>query len=233
MFGQRLARLLELTGRSRGRTRGRCWCSAGRRRAQYIRGDDLCDAVLKTWGAAAHTPDFLSHGSAWWMFPNPRYDPGAPERVVEHLLLAARGGAAAGRAVLVHRADGGSGSGGGVGAVGSAGPARDHRVGGHREDRDRRAGGEPVQPGRTRTAAGRGPGGRARRPGGAVGGGACARPGADRGPGRRLDRRAAGAGGGAGRAAGPAERRRAGRAGAARGGAWCARVAGDRGGRAG
>lgn len=28
------------------------------------------------------------------MFPNPLYDPGAPERVVEHLLLAARGGAA-------------------------------------------------------------------------------------------------------------------------------------------
>lgn len=30
------------------------------------------------------------------MFPNPRFDPGAPERVVEHLLLAARGGAAPG-----------------------------------------------------------------------------------------------------------------------------------------
>ena len=27
------------------------------------------------------------------MFPNPRYDPGAPEQVVEHLLQAARGGA--------------------------------------------------------------------------------------------------------------------------------------------
>ena len=41
-------------------------------------------------------PDFLSRGSAWWMFRNPRYDPGAPERVVEHLLLAARGGAGPG-----------------------------------------------------------------------------------------------------------------------------------------
>ena len=58
-----------------------------------ISGYDLCDAVLKTWGTTAHTPVFLSHGSAWWMFPNPRYDPGAPEQVVEHLLLAARGGA--------------------------------------------------------------------------------------------------------------------------------------------
>src|SRR5207249_5214546 len=30
-------------------------------------------------------------GSAWAMFPNPRYDPSAREQVVEHLLLAARG----------------------------------------------------------------------------------------------------------------------------------------------
>ena len=31
-------------------------------------------------------------GNAWVMLPNPRYDPHAPEQVVEHLLLAARGG---------------------------------------------------------------------------------------------------------------------------------------------
>ena len=58
-----------------------------------IRGDDLCDAMLKDWDSPAQSPDFLSRGSAWWMFPNPLYDPAAPERVVEHLLLAARGGA--------------------------------------------------------------------------------------------------------------------------------------------
>ncbi|MGV9450897.1 tetratricopeptide repeat protein [Streptomyces sp. NPDC003635] len=60
---------------------------------QYVRGDDVCDAVLKEWGSGAQTPDFRSRGSAWWMFPNPLYEAGAPERVVEHLLRAARSGA--------------------------------------------------------------------------------------------------------------------------------------------
>jgi hypothetical protein len=36
--------------------------------SQYVRGDDVCDAVLKEWD-----------------------DPGAPDQVVEHLLQAARG----------------------------------------------------------------------------------------------------------------------------------------------
>jgi hypothetical protein len=35
---------------------------------------DLCDAILKTRDGTAHSPDFQSRGSAWWMFPNPRYD---------------------------------------------------------------------------------------------------------------------------------------------------------------
>ena len=92
LFGRRLARLLAAGPEAGPDTRAllvQRWSP----QSEFIRGDDLCDAVLKTWGAAAQTPDFLSHGSAWWMFPNPRYDPGAPERVVEHLLLAARGGA--------------------------------------------------------------------------------------------------------------------------------------------
>ena len=62
----------------------------------FVRGDDLCDAMLKEWDSSAQSPDFLSRGSAWWMFPNPLYNPGVPEQVVEHLLLAARGGAAPG-----------------------------------------------------------------------------------------------------------------------------------------
>ncbi|MEU4420160.1 tetratricopeptide repeat protein [Actinoplanes sp. NPDC024001] len=57
-----------------------------------IRGDDLCDALIKEWASDRQTPQFQSRGSAWWMFRNPRYDPGAPEQVVEHLLRAARGG---------------------------------------------------------------------------------------------------------------------------------------------
>ncbi|WP_410821031.1 tetratricopeptide repeat protein [Micromonospora sp. 050-3] len=60
---------------------------------QSIRGDDLCDAVIKEWPGPRQTPQFQGRGSAWWMFPNPLFDPGAPEQVVEHLLRAARGGA--------------------------------------------------------------------------------------------------------------------------------------------
>ncbi|MFB6392095.1 tetratricopeptide repeat protein [Polymorphospora lycopeni] len=59
---------------------------------EFIRGDDLCDAILKEWDSDRQTPQFQGRGSAWWMFHNPLYDPGAPEQVVEHLLLAARGG---------------------------------------------------------------------------------------------------------------------------------------------
>src|ERR1019366_2656120 len=63
--------------------------------SKYVRGDDVCDAVLKEWDSDLQSPDFSSRGSAWWMFPNPLYDAGAPEQVVEHLLHAARGGARA------------------------------------------------------------------------------------------------------------------------------------------
>ncbi|MEV0731884.1 ATP-binding protein, partial [Polymorphospora sp. NPDC050346] len=59
---------------------------------EFIRGDDLCDAVLKEWDSDRQSPQFQGRGSAWWMIRNPLFDPGAPERVVEHLLLAARGG---------------------------------------------------------------------------------------------------------------------------------------------
>ncbi|HWY90874.1 MAG TPA: tetratricopeptide repeat protein [Solirubrobacteraceae bacterium] len=60
---------------------------------EFIRGDDLCDAIMKEWGSDAQTPQFQGNGSAVWMFSNPLYVRDAPERVVEHLLLAARGGA--------------------------------------------------------------------------------------------------------------------------------------------
>ncbi|GAA4263958.1 ATP-binding protein [Dactylosporangium darangshiense] len=58
----------------------------------WLRGDDLCDAVVKEWGSDRQLPQFQSRGDAWWLLPNPLYDPGALEQVVEHLLLAARGG---------------------------------------------------------------------------------------------------------------------------------------------
>ena len=92
VFGRRLAQLLA-SGPESGPATRHLLVQRWSPQSAFISGYDLCDAVLKTWGGTAHNPDFLSHGSAWWMFPNPRYEPGAPERVVEHLLLAARGGA--------------------------------------------------------------------------------------------------------------------------------------------
>jgi hypothetical protein len=56
-----------------------------------VRGDDVIDALLKEWDIDDQQPKFARLGNAWVMFPNPRYDPDVPERVVEHLLLAARG----------------------------------------------------------------------------------------------------------------------------------------------
>ncbi len=86
LFGQRLRRVLE-SGPVIPELRVR-WSPHSR----YVRGDDVCDAVLKEWGSDVQTPDFSSRGNAWWMFPNPLYIPGAPEQVVEHLLRAARSG---------------------------------------------------------------------------------------------------------------------------------------------
>ncbi|WP_203791206.1 ATP-binding protein, partial [Paractinoplanes rishiriensis] len=60
---------------------------------RLIRGDDLCDALIKEWRDDRQSPQFLGRGSALWMMPNPLFDAGAPEQVVEHLLRAARGGA--------------------------------------------------------------------------------------------------------------------------------------------
>ena len=59
-----------------------------------VSGYEVCDAVLKDWERKdVQRPQLRTDGSAWFMFNNPLYDPGAPQRVVEHLLLAARGGA--------------------------------------------------------------------------------------------------------------------------------------------
>ncbi|MEV5747147.1 ATP-binding protein [Actinoallomurus sp. NPDC052308] len=60
--------------------------------SRFVRGDDVCDGVLKEWTSDVQRPEFAARGSAWWMFENPLWEPGAPEQVVEHLLLAARGG---------------------------------------------------------------------------------------------------------------------------------------------
>ena len=87
LFGERLARLLR-EGPSRADLRLR-WSAhnAG------IRGDDLIDALQKEWADdAPHRPKAAQFGNPWVLLPNPRHDPAAQPRVVEHLLLAARGG---------------------------------------------------------------------------------------------------------------------------------------------
>src|SRR4029450_10372163 len=57
-----------------------------------VRGDDLIDAIVKEWDhSISQRPKPVCTGDPLVMFPNPQYDPDAPDRIVEHLLLAARG----------------------------------------------------------------------------------------------------------------------------------------------
>lgn len=85
-FGALLGRLLSEGPRSADMRRR--WSRFNR----LIFGDDLGAALLEDWADEEQRPDFLSRGRRWFMVPNPLWDPGAPEQVVEHLLAAARGG---------------------------------------------------------------------------------------------------------------------------------------------
>lgn len=51
--------------------------------------------MVKEWVGDDYRPRYRGDGSAWFMLPNPMYRPDAPLQVVEHLLLAARGGESA------------------------------------------------------------------------------------------------------------------------------------------
>ncbi len=86
VFGALLLELLRNGPRSADMRRR--WSKHNR----LIRGDDLGLALLEDWTGEDQRPDFLGRGSALQILPNPLWDPGAPEEVVEHLLLAARGG---------------------------------------------------------------------------------------------------------------------------------------------
>ena len=57
-----------------------------------ILGEDLGLALLEEWPGIDQRPEFLKNGHPLAILPNPLYDDGAPEEVVEHLLRAARGG---------------------------------------------------------------------------------------------------------------------------------------------
>ena len=56
-----------------------------------LRGDDLIDALIKEWDEDRQLPKQISLGDPGLVLANPLYRPGAPDRVVEHLLWAARG----------------------------------------------------------------------------------------------------------------------------------------------
>jgi tetratricopeptide (TPR) repeat protein len=62
------------------------------RKREYIRGDDLLQALRDDWSEPRQTPQILATSSrAWDLVRNPLFEPGLPDQVVEHLLQAARG----------------------------------------------------------------------------------------------------------------------------------------------
>ncbi|MEU1325181.1 tetratricopeptide repeat protein [Streptomyces microflavus] len=58
---------------------------------ELISGPDLLTALGERWRGEGQTPVPASVGTGRPVFPNPRHVPGAPARLVEHLVLAARG----------------------------------------------------------------------------------------------------------------------------------------------
>jgi hypothetical protein len=56
-----------------------------------IRGVDLMDALVREWADPWQLPQPTTYGLSLPLLPNPRYDPDAPARLAEHLVLAGRG----------------------------------------------------------------------------------------------------------------------------------------------
>jgi hypothetical protein len=56
-----------------------------------VRGDDVMDAITQEWTVTTQVPHAQTVGRPGVLLPNPLYDPNTPDRVVEHLLLAAQG----------------------------------------------------------------------------------------------------------------------------------------------
>ncbi|MFF2961202.1 tetratricopeptide repeat protein [Streptomyces sp. NPDC057963] len=56
-----------------------------------VSGPDLLAALGERWNGEGRTPVPATLGTGRPVFPNPRHVPGAPARLVEHLVLAARG----------------------------------------------------------------------------------------------------------------------------------------------
>lgn len=58
---------------------------------ELVSGPDLLAALGERWHGEGRTPVPATLGTGRPVFPNPRHVPGAPARLVEHLVLAARG----------------------------------------------------------------------------------------------------------------------------------------------
>lgn len=58
---------------------------------ELVSGPDLLAALNERWRGEGQTPVTAALGTGRPVFPNPRHVPGAPARLVEHLVLAARG----------------------------------------------------------------------------------------------------------------------------------------------
>ncbi|WP_413753775.1 tetratricopeptide repeat protein [Streptomyces sp. R-74717] len=58
---------------------------------ELVSGPDLLAALDERWRGEGQTPVPATLGTGRPVFPNPRHVPGAPARLVEHLVLAARG----------------------------------------------------------------------------------------------------------------------------------------------
>ncbi|MGY3063910.1 hypothetical protein ACVWZD_008208 [Streptomyces sp. TE3672] len=65
--------------------------SAWSARNELVGGPDLLAALAERWRGEGQTPVPATLGTGLPVFPNPRHVPGAPARLVEHLVLAARG----------------------------------------------------------------------------------------------------------------------------------------------
>ncbi|OKJ00080.1 hypothetical protein AMK18_15495 [Streptomyces sp. CB01249] len=57
----------------------------------WVSGPDVLTALGERWRGEGQTPVPATLGTGRAVFPNPRHVPGAPARLVEHLVLAARG----------------------------------------------------------------------------------------------------------------------------------------------
>ncbi len=85
VFCKRLAQLLD--DGPRDALEQRSWSP----HETYVSLEDIAYTLAREWDEPAQTPQFNRAGIAQRILPNPLFDQAAPDAIVEHLLLAARG----------------------------------------------------------------------------------------------------------------------------------------------